>query len=305
VSHRPFDKSYNINSAEIVRIMTNTAKPSMLSNCAQTVRSGDRDRFLCAMFAPAQHREALFSLYAFNLEIARIRDSVTEPLIGQMRLQWWRDALFSMAQGTAPHHPVAEALSETLLNYDLTTSHLECLLESREADMTDEQPRDMASLMAYAEGTSAPLIHLSLEILGVLDTASHGVAKDVGVAWALTGLMRSLPMYAAVNKFFVPQDICHRAGIEVFEFVQQPVSDALREFILIVSNQARALITSARSHRNVIPRKAIPALLPATLAENYLSILKGANYDPYKARVNQLTPWGMLKLSINGFRGIY
>ena len=276
---------------------------SMLSNSAQMVRSGDRDRFLCAMFAPAQHREALFSLYAFNLEIARIRESVSEPLIGQMRLQWWRDALSSMIQGKTPHHPVAEALAETRSTYHLTSSYFDSLLESREADMTDDQPQDMASLMAYAEGTSAPLIRLSLEVLNVTDEVSHEAAQSIGRAWALTGLMRSLPVHAATNRFFVPKDICQRAGIDVMDFVKQPSSNALREFVSAVSQQARDSIASARSCRKAIPCKAIPALLPATLTEIYLSKLKHANNDPFMARVDQLTPWGLMKLTINGFRG--
>ena len=281
------------------------AKPSSLSVCADMVRAEDRDRYLCAMFAPPRHREALFSLYAFNLEIARIRETVSEPLIGQMRLQWWRDAVASMEQGKTPHHPVAEALAETLSNYSLTTAHFERLLQSREADMIDGQPSDMAALVKYAEGTSVPLVRLSLEVLGVTDDKSHNVAKDIGIAWALTGLMRSLPVHAASNRYFVPQDICTRANVTVEEFVREPPSDAFCKFISDVSGLAKNSIESARSQRRAIPRTAIPALLPATLAENYLLILKRASNDPFKVRTYRLAPWGMVKLIVNGFTESY
>ncbi len=293
------------------------SKQSSLSFCAQMVRSEDRDRFLCAMFAPARHREALFTLYAFNLEIARIRESVTEGLIGRMRLQWWRDAIASIGHGQAPHHPVAEALANTISNYSLSSSYFERLINSREADMTDDLPVDMAALTDYAEGTSVPLVYLSLEILGVRDPASptasdtispgaaYAAAKDIGIAWALSGLVRALPFHASANRFFVPQDVCRHAGIEAHDFMKRPASNALCEFVGAVSEQARQSLSAAKTYRNDVPRAAIPALLPATLAESYLAALKRAHHDPFTARVGQINPWCMIKLMRNGFRGSY
>jgi len=285
------------------------AKQTALSICAELVRSEDRDRFLCAMFAPPRHREALFALYAFNLEVARIRESVSENLIGLMRLQWWRDAMVSINQGKTPLHPVAEALAEIVSSYSLKLSHFEQLIDSREADMTDEQPVDMAALLAYAASTSAPLAQLSLDILGVDDkasqTAAQTAAKDVGVAWALTGVLRALPFHAATNRYLVPQDVCRRAGLDAQAFVKPPASKMLREFVSAVSEQATQSLFKAGAYRQDVSRSAIPALLLATIAKNYLATLKRAQYDPFTARVARLNPGGMMKLMVNGFRGSY
>src|SRR5208282_2178696 len=73
-----------------------------LSPVAALVRRHDRDRFQTALFAPAARREALFALYAFNCEIARVRERVTQPTLGQIRLQWWREAIETAYRDTMP-----------------------------------------------------------------------------------------------------------------------------------------------------------------------------------------------------------
>lgn len=285
-----------------MRIMV---KKSLRSVCAETVRNEDRDRFLSAMFAPAKHREALFALYAFNLEIARIRETVSEPLIGQMRLQWWRDVIVSIKEGKPPHHPVAEALAETFKAYELTQSHFERLIDAREADMTDELPENIAALIDYAKSTSVPLIQLSLDILGVKNEAAHRVAEDIGLAWSLTGLLRALPAYAVANRYFIPKDVCLRYDQDVYAFVSSPASEQFKAFVAEMTEIAKMRISSARSLQAEIPKQACAALLPATIAESYLSILSRAGFDPYKARVERLSPWGMTRMMLKGFRGSY
>ena len=92
-----------------------SAKTDRLSPVAALVRRHDRDRFQTVLFAPAAHREALFALYAFNYEIARVRESVTQPMLGQIRLQWWRENIAAAFEGSAiRHHPVAEALTAAI-----------------------------------------------------------------------------------------------------------------------------------------------------------------------------------------------
>ncbi len=90
-------------------------------HCAALVREADRDRYLATLFAPAEHRDALYALYAFNVEIARVRELAREPMPGEIRLQWWREALSGEREGEAAAHPVAAALRETLARYGLAT----------------------------------------------------------------------------------------------------------------------------------------------------------------------------------------
>src|SRR3990170_2493394 len=100
-------------------------------HCAALVREADRDRYLATLFAPAEHRDALFALYAFNAEIARVRDVAREPLPGEIRLQWWREVLTGERDGEAAAHPVAAALRETLGRYGFVVTPLLELIEAR------------------------------------------------------------------------------------------------------------------------------------------------------------------------------
>ncbi|HEY8014675.1 MAG TPA: squalene/phytoene synthase family protein, partial [Dongiaceae bacterium] len=124
-----------------------------LSYCARLLRQQDPDRYLTALFAPPERREALFALYAFNLELARARESVREPIMGQMRLQWWRDSLAEMLAGRPRAHEVGRPLAAAIAAYGLDPVLLERLIDARERDMEAEPPVDLAALLDYARGT--------------------------------------------------------------------------------------------------------------------------------------------------------
>ena len=178
-----------------------------LSIAGEQVRRFDRDRFTTALFAPAGRREALFGLYAFNQEVARIPEMVSEPLLGRIRLQWWRDTLDSLFAGGSVAHPVATALAAAVETQRLTRSTFDRLLETRETDLVPEIPADLTDLEAYAEGTASTINALALEILGVEDEAAFHAGRHLGIAWALTGLMRAVPFHAATGRLCLPADL--------------------------------------------------------------------------------------------------
>ena len=117
-----------------------------LSYCAAQVRDFDNDRFLTALFAPAELSEPLMTLYAFNLELSKIRETVSEPLIGRMRLQFWRDAVDGIVDGTPPAHEIAKALSQTVRAHNILKADLHTLIDAREIDLgrraAGRHPRD-------------------------------------------------------------------------------------------------------------------------------------------------------------------
>src|SRR6185436_17389303 len=116
-------------------------------HCEELVRTGDKDRFLATLFAPQKYRRALYALYAFNLEIARVREVAREPMPGEVRLQWWRDVLGGAGQEVAAH-PVAAALRETVVRYRLPPQVLADLIDARSFDLYDD-PMTLAELEGY------------------------------------------------------------------------------------------------------------------------------------------------------------
>src|SRR6202043_2575935 len=89
------------------------------AHCAELVRTAARTRFLASLFAPADRRDALHALYAFNIEVARVREVAREPLPGEIRLQWWSDVLNGEREGEAQANPVAAALLATVTRHRL------------------------------------------------------------------------------------------------------------------------------------------------------------------------------------------
>src|ERR1700704_5284940 len=107
-------------------------------HCEQLVRAADKDRYLATLFAPADKRHALFALYAFNCEIAGVRDRAREPMPGEIRLQWWRDVLNGERAGEAAANPVAAALTDTLARCGLPVAPLLDLIEAHAFDLYDD-----------------------------------------------------------------------------------------------------------------------------------------------------------------------
>jgi len=262
-----------------------------LSPVAALVRRHDPDRYRAALFAPTRRREALFALYAFNHEIARVRESVTTPMLGQIRLQWWREAVEAAYAGRpARHHVVAENLPAIIRERSLTRVHFERLIDAREHDLAGEPPASLAALEDYAEATSATLIRLALELLGVAAPAAETAAREVGIFYAFAGLLRAMPLHARAGRRCIPDDIAADAGLDPGDYAALRASPALRQTVAAVAAAAVRHLDEARQHRAAVPRAALPALLPALAAERGLARLRRAGWNPFDPRVNAPDP---------------
>lgn len=250
--------------------------------CAAQVRRHDHDRYLCTLFAPRAARPALFALYAFNLEIARVRESVSEAMLGEIRLQWWREAIESIDTGTPRDHAVVQSLAAAP---SLSHARLMALIEARAFDLEDRPPEDMAALEAYAAGTSAELFALTLEALGVDDPAAALAARHVGITWALTGLIRAVGFHGRARRLYLPADLAVQAGLRSEDVFSGRDTPALRAVVRQVADAARAHLATARADAKSVPRGALPALLPGVLATAYLARIDRADHNPFDPRL--------------------
>src|SRR3954452_8383350 len=276
-----------------------------LSYCGQEVRKYDKDRFLTALFAPADRREALFALYAFNLEIAKTREVVTEPVLGQIRLQWWNDAIGEAYDGAPRRHEVLLPLAGAIREFCLTRGHFEKLIDAREADLTDEPPADTTCLISYAEVTSVPLALLALESLGVSDAAAAKAARHVGIAWGLTGLLRAIPFHARAHRLYMPKDALVRHGVAEGRLFDLKPPEGLKAVVGEVADLARVHLREARALRRDVPRAANPALLIASIADTYLGVIAKAGNDVFAPRVLMPNPFRQVRLGLRAMTGRY
>ena len=274
-----------------------------LSHCAREVREHDHDRYLTALFAPAAHREAVFALYAFNVEVARTREAVSEPMLGQIRLQWWREALDEIYQGELREHPVVEALNDAVHRYSLARPHFDALLDARAADLDDAPPADLAALEAYAGATSGTLSVLAMAVIGYGEGAPSHAARLVGTAWALIGLMRAVGFHAQAQRLYLPDDLLQAHGVDRRALFELKPSDALTQVVREVADRAADLLAQARQLKGEVPRAARSGLLLASLADRYLAEISRARHDPFA--VPPATPARPLRLAWVSLLGTY
>lgn len=273
--------------------------------CEDQVRRLDHDRYLCALFAPPGDRPRLMALYAFNLEAARVREVVSEPVMGQIRLQWWRDALAEIAAGQVRAHPVAQALALALAGRTVRADLFERLLSAREFDLGDAPPADMAALETYAADTSSSLLQIGLDFLGVADPAADEAAHHVGVAWSLVGLLRALPFHARQRRLYLPETLLTKANIDREQFFAGRAGQGLRDITRQIADHATERLARGRAHRRIISRAARAVFLPATLADVHLGRLARAGYDPFAPALQRPRGGDALRLSWASLRNRY
>src|SRR6195952_304692 len=130
-----------------------TASKDSAAFCADVVRSRDFDRYASTLFVAADPRRALLALYAFNVEISRVREQVSQPLPGEIRLQWWTDMLAGAGHGGVEGNPVAAELLLAIRTHQLPIEPLSRLIDAHQFDLYNDPMPDVAALEAYVHDT--------------------------------------------------------------------------------------------------------------------------------------------------------
>jgi phytoene synthase len=258
------------------------------AHCAALVREADRDRYLATLFAPAAHRNALLALYAFNVEISRVRDSAREPMPGEIRLQWWREALSGERAGEAAANPVAAALRETLTRYRVGGDRLIGLIDAHAFDLYDEPMPTVTDLEIYGIKTQSALLAVAAEVLGGEGPAVELLTLDAGVAFAITSVLQNLGRQASRHQLYLPLDLLKRHRADINELFAGQVSDALRAVVADLRALARRHLAAAQDKLASVSSEILPALLPVALTGPTLRKW-GKAVDPL--RVQPLAPW--------------
>lgn len=256
-----------------------------LSHCAEEVRRHDYDRYLCAMFAAPRARRQLFALYAFNLELSRIAEAVSEPGLGEIRLEWWRETLDGVARDEPREHPVALAFAATGALRAWPRATLDQLIDARAHDLADMPFADRDALMTYAENTAAALLHLALDILSDTDEAARTAAAPLGRAWAVTGILRATGYLTGRGRCLIPAEVMTRHNLTRRSLAQIAARERVRAAVAEVAAWATEDLESASLTET--SRAALPVTLTATLTRAYLNRLQRTRHDPYDARLER------------------
>jgi phytoene synthase len=258
-------------------------------HCANLVREADHDRYIATLFAPVEHRDGLFALYAFAVEIARIRDVAREALPGEIRLQWWREALQGLRDGEAAAHPVAAALRETLFRYGFVAQPLLELIEARTFDLYDEPMATLADLELYAIRTQSPIFAMACGILGGGTTMPELSTLDAAIAHTIGGVLSGLGRHATRRQIFVPLDILDRHQAAAADIYAGGSTPALLAALADMRGIAREHLAAAQAKLADGPTRILPALLPLALLAPTLRRMERRRYDPF--RFEPIAPW--------------
>lgn len=259
--------------------MTTSKATENLPYCGQLVREQDPDRFLLSLLIPAQYREPLWALYAFNHEIAKTREVVTETQLGLIRLQWWRDAIAAIFEGRkVPENEVIAGLGAAVQSYDLPHELFEKLIYAREFDLEDVIPETLDGMVNYADFTHTPLMRLALKICGGDDGVRDEVVRDSAVNYALVGLIRAIPVHAAQSRCYLPADLLKKYDLRTAEIYTGKNIEALQDVVREIMSFA------ARTHG---PEKQNSRLINKTNRIVYLNRrkIRQCGYNPFHSRM--------------------
>lgn len=278
--------------------MSTTSGHDAAAFCADLSRAQDFRTYAASLFVSPEARRASLALTAFNAEVAHVRDHVSQPLPGEIRLQWWRDALTGSGQG-ADHgavegNPVAAELLRAMSLHDLPVEMLIRLIDAHVFDVYDDPMPDMAALEAHCRDTASALYALRVRVLGINSPDMTRLAEHAGIAEGLIDVMLRLPRQAARRQLYLPGDLMNLHGVIAEEFFQQQATAPLKEALAHLRREARSQMDQALAMLVDAPPVARPAFLPLAMIGKILTRLESAEpfAPPLPSRLGVLwTTW--------------
>ena len=244
--------------------------------CAEIVRRHDRERYLVALFAAPEQRDDLFAILAANHEIAKTAEVVSDPTIGMIRLQWWREAFDGIEAGTPRAHEVVLPLARAAERHPTVLDDLRRIVDAREGDLSEEPAEDLEALELYAEATGGAVTIAMARVLG----ADTEMAQNLGSAWALVGSVRALPVLLASGRAPLPETVLREHGLSLSRIKDLPASVDLALLCRPIVDLARARLAATRSDPALRRREARVLRLLAARSQDLIRALDDVGCDP-------------------------
>lgn len=235
-----------------------------IASCAETVHSGDPMRFLSAMTASGADRDALMVLYAFNVEVSRAPWVTEEPMIAEMRLQWWIDAVEEIFTGaTVRRHQVVTPLADLVARKDLPRASFDALIAARRWDIYKEPHADDSALWSYLEDTAGGLMALAFQAVdGGTDVVARDAAHSYGSGCGAAALLEAVPALEAANRYPLVDGTAQ--GVSAFSGAALQRMAAARSVLKSVARPKRAALRSGWLARGILQQAVrVPALVGA------------------------------------------
>lgn len=248
----------------------------------ETLQQLDYERYLACLFAGPRDRDALFGLHSLNAELGRVRESVSEPMLGEIRLTWWREAIEGFKQGQVRKHPVIETIAMAVADDRLDADALIDMVNARIADLYEDAPADKAALKDYAQRTGGTVMQQAAAVAAA-ETQS-AAARSIGAAMTQGGVVRSIAFHASMRRLHLPGEALDAMGLTAEDVFQGNFTPAIADLAKSLGHDALALLTQGLKQRWA--KRTRKALVPAVFALEDLRAASKSNFDPQAAQAS-------------------
>ena len=257
----------------------------MLSYLAEDLRKNDNDRFLATLLAPHEKREEIFTIYAFNQELAKVKETTKEEMIGMIRFQWWREAIEEIYSGKPRKHDVVERLSTLIKKYNFDKNLFLQAIDEREKELDKNPFKTEEEFFHYAKISSGNIFRLIAEILGAKNYNKE-VLNSLAQIFVMQGILRASRFNAANGKIFFPENLLIKHNINVDDFLSGQMNENIHEVSREITRNA---LSELKNFNYLIKKETLQnrkKLLPITvlsrISEVYLRRVKRGEYNVFQ-----------------------
>lgn len=278
-----------------------------LEEVRQWARRLSYDRYLASLLAPKAARPLLWALHGFAGEIAHIPERMSEPMLGEIRFQWWRDALDGVVRGERSGNPLADALAPVIVDDGARLAKLKGMVDARAFDLGGAEMADVRALTTYLAKTEGQEFALAVQLLsGETSPEVESACVQAGIAYGLARLLCTLPLCLARGAMPIPSELLrlNQAGEPAALNDIEPVQ--LNNALSDAAELAADASATARRHVGMLSRIVRPAVLPLALVPSYLAAARRPGRDPLSeiALINPvMRVWSLYRAHLLGFGG--
>ena len=264
--------------------------------CRQKAAASGSSFYYSFLFLPPERRRAIVALYAFCREVDDIVDEASDQGVANAKLAWWRREVALAFDGT-PQHPVALALAPVVRQFGLPQAHFQTVIDGMAMDLAQHRYLDFATLELYCHRVAGVVGLMSAEIFGHSDPATRGYARDLGIAFQLTNIIRDVGEDARRGRIYLPQEDLQRFGVAPAALLRSEYTDAFRALMAFQVDRAQGWYDRALAQLPAADRK--PQRAGLIMAAIYRTLLAEIARDGYLVldRRTSLTPLRKLWLA--------
>ncbi|GBC07392.1 hypothetical protein RclHR1_07430004 [Rhizophagus clarus] len=241
--------------------------------CSDLVKKHDPENYLISTFYPKHLQKVYFAIRALNIELIMVRESVSKPQLGSMRMQFWRETIDSTFKGNPPQQPIAQVLYDSLKICQLSPLFFRRIIDERDAQLNDPPYINNKDLESYGENTASCLLYLHLQSLGVEDIQADHAASHIGKSIGIVTILRGFPYLVSKRRMLLPSAITSKYNISQEEIFRKGPVKGLEDAIFEIATLAHDHLLTARTFLQSIPNQASPALLLAVTSFTIICII--------------------------------